>query len=288
MLQAVFPDMGFTYTTAPMDAVQITMDALHKGFNTIIACGGDGTNNEVLNGFMNPEGAPRMPYASLGFFPSGTGGDFGKTIRLPHTPGELVRYIRAGIRRPMDIGHMEYISTRGEHAKRFFLNIMSFGIGGLVDHYVNKAPKVLGGKVSFFIGTLRAMLHYRNLPVRLVLDNEPVYDGPVRLVAVANGRYFGGGMMVAPDAEVDDGLLDVIVFKAMSTWDFMRLSGTIYSGNHIGHPLIDVYRAHTISASGHHGLLIDMDGEEAGSTPVTVRCIRHAVNIIRMPEGESE
>jgi len=282
-IRPIFPSLGFSFTNGPMHAAKLTGQALSDGFDTIISCGGDGTNNEVLNGFLNKDGVPRFHNAALGFYPSGTGGDFRRTIRLPGDPDELTVYLKNGTRRAVDVGAMDFISPKGQHISRFFLNIMSFGIGGMVDHYVNIVPKVLGGKASFFIGTLRAMLKYHNLPVRLILDGNVVYDGPARLIAVANGRFFGGGMMVAPNALVDDGLMDVVVLKDMSSIDFIRLSRRIYSGSHIGHPLIDVFQAKTISAVGSRPMLIDMDGEEAGSTPISARCVHKAMNIIEMP-----
>jgi len=278
-----FPLLKFSYTNGPMHAVELTKTALDNGFDTIISCGGDGTNNEVLNGFMNEEGVSRNHFASLGFYPSGTGGDLKRTIDLPENPYELAQYLNEGTRRPMDVGDMEFVSSKGEHKSRYFLNIMSFGIGGLVDHYVNTMPKVLGGKASFFLGTLRAMMKYHNQQVRLMIDGKLAYDGPARLVAVANGRFFGGGMMVAPDARIDDGMLDVVVFKDLSTADFIRLSKKIYTGSHIGHPLIEVFKARTISAVGPQPMPIDMDGEETGTTPIKVRCISNALNVIEMP-----
>lgn len=282
-IKPVFPGLGYSYTNGPMHAVELTRQALSDGFDTIIACGGDGTNNEVLNGFLNEDGVPRLPYAAMGIYPSGTGGDFRRTIELPKDPQELVQYLKDGTRKTVDAGAMDFVSPKGEHTSRFFLNIMSFGIGGLVDHYVNTAPKLLGGRASFFLGSLRAMLKYKNLPVRLMLDGRLAYDGPARLIAVANGRFFGGGMMVAPNALTDDGLLDVVVFKDMSTLDFIRLSRMIYTGDHLGHPLIEVHQAKTITAVGPKPMMIDMDGEEAGSTPIKARCVSKALTIIEMP-----
>ena len=277
-----FPATTYRYTTGAGDATRIVRQALAEGFDTIVVVGGDGTNNEALNGFMNEEGGVRNPYAVLGFYPSGTGGDLRRVLRLPETPEALIRYLRDDRRKKIDCGLAQFISHEGRKTSRYFLNILSFGLSGLVVHIVNTSSKVLGGRLSFLIGTLRALFQYRDLEARILIDKEVVYEGPLRLAAIANGRFFGGGMMVAPEAQLDDGLFDVVVFEKMGLLEFLRLSNTIYSGRHITHPKIHLFRGRTVSVSGPYSLWIDLDGEDPGTTPLHVRLIAQCVNVLEL------
>ena len=191
------------------DATELARQAIDNGADMVVAIGGDGTINEVANGFFR-DGRPINRDAVFGVLPYGTGGDFRKTVSLPKDIYEAGRILVEGHKKRIDAGRIDFVDDGGKQATRMFVNIASFGISGLVDNYVNKTTKALGGKVSFLLATARAALEYQNRRVRLVFDGDEsgAVTRTVLSVAVANGRYFGGGMFIAPEAELDDGQLD--------------------------------------------------------------------------------
>lgn len=270
---------GHAATTAPREATSLTRQALRDGYEMIVSVGGDGTNNEVVNGFFDEDGKLLRPDGVLGILPSGTGGDFRKTIGLGTDPKRNAAALGGRSTRSIDVGRMTYIDHDEEERLSFFLNITSFGIGGLVDAYVNRSSKRLGGKASFFIGATKAMFAYRNRRVTLRLDDGPPEELRVNNIAVANGQYFGGGMWVAPEAKLDDGLFDVVTFGDLSKMAYLRLAGSIYKGRHLGKPKISHARARTVAAESDETVLIDMDGEQPGKLPIRLEVVPSAIRL---------
>ncbi len=279
-VQKVFPDAEYAFTTGPMDAVRLVRAALDKDHDAIIVCGGDGTNNEALNGFVSSQGHINSSKAVLGFYPSGTGGDLRRILKMPQSPFELVEYLKKARTKTIDCGKASYINQKGQKEERYFINILSFGISGLVVHIVNNSTKVFGGRISFLLGTLRAMFGYKDTDVRLILDEELIFEGKLRLTAVANGQYFGGGMRIAPEALIDDGLFDVIVMEKMPVLSFLGLSSKIYKGTHITHPLVHTHRGRQLTVTGEFPLRIDLDGEDIGTTPLTVTLVDSCIKVL--------
>ena len=181
----------------------------------MVAVGGDGTINEVVNGFFDGETLV-APKAVLGILPMGTGGDFIKTTGTSRVLVEAAQALAKGTPRAIDVGRLRYVTHEGAPGLRHFVNIASFGISGLVDRYVNQSSKLLDGKASFYLATLRASLRYRNARCRITFDDGPVTEQAVYTAAIANGRFFGGGMKIAPEAELDDGRFDVVLIGDVS------------------------------------------------------------------------
>ncbi len=273
--------VDFRLTTFPGEATILTREALAKGYDLILSVGGDGTHHEVLNGFF--DGTTQInPQAALAVITSGTGGDFRRTLGLEPGPHAALKLLDGEALRPIDVGRFSYFTHDGKPATAHFLNILSFGIGGLVDHYVNTTTKALGGRVSFFMGTLRAMMKYRPQPVRISLDGGPAMERTIHVCAVANGRYFGGGMFIAPQAELDDGQFEVVLLKDLSTARFVTMSSHIYSGTHVQHPNVEVHRASVIEASPvvpGDAVLLDVDGEAKGALPIKVEVLSKCLKL---------
>jgi diacylglycerol kinase family enzyme len=173
------------------------------------------------------------------------------------------------------VGRQSFIGSDGQPAVRHFINIASFGIGGLVDRYVNSSSKSWGGTISFALATLRAGVSYKNARVRLVLDGGRPREGAIYNVAVANGRYVGGGMKVAPEASLDDGWFDVVTMGDMDLRDVLLRGFEIYSGKHLTNPKVTVHRARKVEAAPTDGdeVLLDVDGEQPGRLPATFELI---------------
>ena len=208
-IQAAIGEVGVGLTEAPGHATELARQALEQGYEQIVAVGGDGTNNEVVNGFFRQDGTPLAPEAVFAFVTRGTGGDFRRIFGFDLELQTFVDNLAGRDAPRADVGRLQFRDHDGQRAVRYFINIASFGIGGLVDEKVNAASKVLGGKASFMIATVKALLQYRNQTVRMVADDGEPRTLKVNNVAVANGQYFGGGMWIAPMARIDDGWLEV-------------------------------------------------------------------------------
>ncbi|MBA3461958.1 MAG: diacylglycerol kinase family lipid kinase [Deltaproteobacteria bacterium] len=251
------------------DATQIAREALNSGADRIVAIGGDGTVNEVVNGFFE-NGAPIAPDATFGLIPYGTGGDFRRSIGVPKETADAAAVIAAGARRKIDVGKLGFVATDGSPATRMFANIASFGVSGVVDRLVNESGKKLGGKLSFMFASVRATWSYKNQRVQLVFDGKDRVDLSINTVAVANGKYFGGGMKVAPDAELDDATFDVVSIGDLGMGEVLSMSRKIYKGEHLAMKKVSVRRAKVVEAEGiEPGAVIelDVDGENPGRLP---------------------
>jgi diacylglycerol kinase (ATP) len=269
-------------TEGPGDAGRLVREARRDGVDCVVVVGGDGTLNDAAQGYLNPDGSLSGSGPALGLIPSGTGGDFRRTFGLGDSVEEAAERILKAAPRPLDLGLLSVQSHHGQLERRAFLNITSFGIGGLTDRIVNESPKWMGGKAAFFVGTLRAMLVYRNAPVRVRVDGTVWLEAPIFNVALANGRYFGGGMMIAPDADPSDGWLDVVALHDISRVKAAALAQHIYKGEHLGQAGVSVTRGKVIEAEplvASHEVLIDMDGETPGRLPLRAELLPSALSL---------
>ncbi len=271
-------------TTAPGDATRLTTEALEAGAEIVVAVGGDGTINEVGNGFF-PRGTRVHPEAALGVLPFGTGGDFVRTAGISKDWPTAVANLARGHRRRIDVGRVDHRTRAGGDAIRMFLNIGSFGLSGVTDRMVNQSKKRLGGKLSFFAATARAIMAYDNQRVRMTFDDKPAdaVDMTISTVAVANGRYFGGGMFIAPDAAFDDGFFDVVAIGDLGLSDFLLRSRRLYNGTHLTMDKVSHRRAKVIKAepaAPDQIVELDVDGETPGILPATFRVLPAALDLI--------
>ena len=269
-----------TYLTRGQeDATHLTRNALGEGCEIIICVGGDGTFNEVVNGFMEGEGTIH-PDAAVAYIPRGTGCDFIKTVPLPKDLEKALDLIENGERVSMDLGRIEFQNNRGKTAYRYFHNVASFGLGGEVDERVNRTTKVFGGFFSFMWATLITVLLYHRKRIRLTMDNG--FDQMVTAlnVAVANGQYHGGGMWVSPEARVNDGKFHVTVIGDFSLpevlWHFPKL----YNGKLMGLHKVSSFTATKVEAQSEERVLLDVDGEQPGRLPLTIEMVPGALNLI--------
>jgi len=268
-------------TTGPGDATRIARASFDDGIDLLAVVGGDGTLNETVQAYIDDRGDAREG-PDLAVIPIGTGGDFKRTLGLTGDLQQAVDKLRQRDHKSVDLASMQLVDFDDRDIVRAFVNITSFGIGGVTDKLVNETPKWLGGKASFFIGSARAMFQYRNEPVRVLVDDEPFMDGPVFNVAMANGRFFGGGMHIAPDADLTDGLLDVVCLGDMGPIEALSLSGKIYKGAHLSVPKVTSVRGKRIEATPKdksQRVLLDMDGETPGKLPISVRVLPGALRV---------
>ena len=247
----------------------------------VVAMGGDGTVSEVVNGFFRDR-EPVNEEAVLGILPFGTGGDLVRSLNLPTRLSAAAAALKGRDLRVVDVGVLDCDDECGRGQTLHFINVASFGIGGLVDTLVNESPKVLGGTLSFMLGTLRAAAVYENCPLKLELDGEREIHLTALNVAVANGQFFGGGMHIAPWARLDDGLFDVVALGDFSPWELVTRGHRIYRGTHLGHPKVRFDRARHIRAmpvDPNREVLLDVDGETPGRLPASFEVIPKSLRI---------
>lgn len=269
-------------TTGPGDATRLTREALRAGAERIVAIGGDGTVNEVVNGFFD-NGVAIAPDATFALIPFGTGGDFRRTLRLPTEIAEAAAMVAANSRIKIDVGKLTFISTsaatNGTSVVRMFANIASFGVSGVVDRLVNESGKKLG-RLSFMLATARATWSYTNQRVQLIFDGKDRVEATINTVAVANGRYFGGGMMVAPDADLDDGQFDVIAIGDLGFSELVTSGRRLYKGTHLAMDKVTARRAKVVEAEAIDPSAVvelDVDGEAPGRLPAKFEIVPAAL-----------
>lgn len=274
------------FTERAGHATELARSALRDGADLVVALGGDGTLSEVVNGFFHQDEAgahvPVRPGAAVGLLPAGTGGDFARTTETPRALPDSAHRIAGATSRPIDVGRLTYLDADGRTAVRHFINVASCGVAGLVDHYVNRSSKALGGKASFYLGTLRASIAYKNARVRVSLDDREPEEQRIYNLAVANGRFFGGGMKIAPGAELDDGMFDVVTIgDASATRVILEASSRIYAGTHLSLPYVSASRARKVhvESTGGEEVLLDVDGEQPGRLPATFEIVPAAIHL---------
>lgn len=244
------------------------------GAELVVALGGDGTASEVASGLLaaaEERGAEEAPCA-LGYLPCATGGDLRRTLGCPEDLAAAARRIASGTERLLDAGRIDYTDFDGRTRRGYFLNVASAGVSGLVDHLVNDSPKSLPGRAAFLLASLRATARYKNPAVRIRIDDRPSEEQRLYVLAVANGGYFGGGMHIAPDAALDDGLLDVVTLGDLSRLEALQVGARIYKSEHTELNKVRTTRARTVRAEPvdpQAKVLLDVDGETPGRLPAT-------------------
>lgn len=256
----------------PGHLVDLAREAADGGARLLVAVGGDGTVNEVVNGIAGVEGV------ELAVVHRGTGGDFVRTFDIPHRLEEALDIARGGSTREIDLGRATLRTWAGKEGATWFANVASAGMSGAVAKRVNETGKALGGKVSYAWSTFAVFARWRNAQVTVSVDGE-VRTGPLYDVIVANGRYFGGGMKICPEAEPDDGLFDVLLIGDISKKDLVLTLPKIYRGTHLPHPRAELLRGAKVSIAAPIALPVELDGEQPGTTPATFEVVRNALRL---------
>ena len=265
-------------TKAPGEAADLAHRAAEEGADLVVAVGGDGTVNEVVNGLMRIEAGGRPELAVL---PRGTGTDFVRSLRLPSDVDAAIAVARDGAARTIDVGRAAHVARDGSPAETYFANFAGAGISGAIARRANASSKAMGGRVSFVWATLAVFARWKSATVRVASDAER-RSGPMFEVLAMNGDYTAGGMWMAPHAVPDDGLFDVVLIGDVTKGDFVRTFPQIYRGKHLGHPKIEVLRAARVAIEADERLPVALDGEQPGTTPVTFELVPKALSV-RVP-----
>ena len=243
----------------------------------MVAVGGDGTLNETVNGVMRAGAS-----AEVATIPLGTGMDFVRTYGIPSKFDDAVRTIVTGATRTIDVGRVSYRTWDGHDAERYVANVGSVGMSAAVAQRANGMSKALGGKATFFYALVRVFLEWQNTLVRVELEGGEHREARMHDVIVANGRWHGGAMMLAPQAEPDDGLFDVVLIGDINKRDFVTTAPKIYKGTYLAHPKVELVRSHTVAVDASERLPIELDGEQVGTTPARFEIVPGALRV-RVP-----
>jgi diacylglycerol kinase (ATP) len=279
LLRAALGELEVQRTLGRRDAERIARDAVRAGVQRLVVAGGDGTASEVVSGLL---AAGVASEAQVGVLPMGTGRDLPRTLGIPSELPAAIEALGRGTTRRIDAARVRYHDRQGAERSVWSINVTSFGLSGLTVELVGRAPRFLGGTFAFLCGALGSIARYRPAAVRILADGDPVYEGRVVLAAAANGRYFGGGMQIAPDAAPDDGALDLVVIRELSKPSLLRALPSLYRGTHVAHPAVSVTRATRIEALAcdpAERVFIDVDGEGLGTLPLTVELLPRAVTL---------
>jgi YegS/Rv2252/BmrU family lipid kinase len=270
-------------TAAPLEATRLAREAVASRRSLVVAVGGDGTVNEVVNGLL--DGRRTQPETRLGLVVLGTGGDLARSLDLPRHPAGQVAVLSRGSPRRIDAGRVRFVDGDGHAAARDFVNIASFGLSGATDAIVNRRPLVrrLGGRVAFLAAVAEALARHRCEPVRVRVDDGLDRVLAITTVAVCNGQYFGGGMRMAPDARLDDGCLDVVAVSGIGAIGLLRRIHLVYAGRHLALPHVTFVRGRSVTAHAERGearVPIDIDGEAPGFLPASFEVLPGALTLL--------
>lgn len=287
-----FGAFNCAFTTKAGEGRLIAEREARAGRTFLIACGGDGTVSEVANGILEAG----VKETELGILPSGTGGDFRRTLHIPSRAADAAGALRTGKTRTIDAARVTYTNHAGETESRFFLGVSSCGLSSKVIERVKREKdgwlplrrsRMFGtARLSFAAATLQTTLSSQNTALRIKLDDRPERLLTVANFCVANARYFGGGMKIAPAAKINDGRLDCIVIGDLSALDILANGYKLYTGTHLS--LERVYHSSARLVTIHPAkdtdlVALEVDGELPGRLPASFEILPGALRV-RCPE----
>jgi diacylglycerol kinase (ATP) len=263
------PDAELHVTRRAGDAQDIAARSAADGRDRLVAVGGDGTIQELVNGILGESSRP-----GVGIVPVGSGNDLARSLGLPTDPAEAWTVAIGRGTRSIDAA----LATNGEGARRWFASAGGIGFDAQVAAAMSTRRGWQSGRAGYLLTTLTELRRFDNRRLRLVLDGEPL-DCRALLVAIANGPYYGGGMRIAPDAKPDDGWLDLCVVGDVSRLTAIRQLPNLYRGTHVRHSAVSLHRARSIEIEGDGATSAHLDGEPFGTLPLRVGIIPAALEV---------
>jgi YegS/Rv2252/BmrU family lipid kinase len=271
-------EIAIAFTGEKDEATFITRKALTDGASMIIAVGGDGTINEVVNGFFL-EGKPLNPFCELGVINCGTGGGYARTLNIPHSTGQQIEQLLQPGCRALDLGSVSCHDNSGKTVKRLFVNECQIGIGNEVASLVGKKAKIFGGTIAFgFAATVLAMF-MKPLTLTVGFDDEPFQKLRLIGLVIGNGTECAGGMKLTPDAKLNDGLFDVLSINDMKTGQRIMNLSKVYSGTHIMSPHCSITRCKKLKIMSDVEVSLESDGELLGKSPFDIEILPAAIMV---------
>jgi YegS/Rv2252/BmrU family lipid kinase len=265
------------FTEAPGHARTIAHDEAKAGRRLVVALGGDGTISEVADGLVQAGGQ-----AELGIIPRGTGGDFRRTLGIDSELFAAASHVRNSKARKVDVGRIRYVAHAGGETTHHFVNVASFGFSSVVARRANNSSKRLGGRVSFLAAVVRSLLTYDNADVTVSVDGGQARRMTVLLAAVGNGRFFGGGMKICPEAKLDDGSFDLVAVGDLGRLEVLAKIHRIYAGDHLSMREVHSVRCRHLRvapADAGKEIPVEVDGETPGRLPASFEMLEGALRL---------
>ncbi|MGQ9618606.1 MAG: diacylglycerol/lipid kinase family protein [Candidatus Aminicenantia bacterium] len=277
-LKSLIKEFKFEFTEKPLQAIEITRESIKDGYEFIVGVGGDGTINEIANGFFENERIMN-PEATMGIIPSGTGNDFVKSLKIPRRIKDAINHLKDGRILRIDVGKVRFVDHNGFQTTRFFLNVADFGIGGEVVKRVNKKDISKRGKWAYWRALFESAMKFKGCKVKVFVGNRE-FTKNFFIGAIANGRIFGGNMLIAPSASVEDGLFDIVLVESISFIELMRNAIRLIKGTHLTHPKVEFLKDRIVKAIPEEGnVMIEIDGEQPGFLPAIFEVVPEVIRV---------
>lgn len=278
-IRSHFREFKYIFTEKPRQATEIARELLKQGYDLLIGVGGDGTLNEISSGFFSAQSDRVInDDAAVGIIPSGTGSDFIRFMKVPREFEKSAARIKNSPNKKIDIGKITYGNAVGKSKTQYFINVADFGLGAEVIRNISNVNSTRRGAFTYYRGLLSTMMKYSSKEVKLTLDDQQQLQGQYLIGAVANGRIFGGGMIIAPQAEPDDGVFDLVLIESMKKLEILANSRLLYSGAIAKNPKVHILRARNIKVESPDEVHIEYDGEVGEKLPAEFSIIEKALN----------
>lgn len=264
-------------------SVEIARSLTEKGFDYLIAVGGDGTMNEVLNGYLQvrDENPDKYEDVVLGVLPYGTANDFSRTVNLNGGVQQLVEMLEKNTSKKIDVGDIEFTDEDGNINRRYFLNISDVGIGAYVVKKVNSSKKRLGSNFTFLKAITETFITYEQSTVTVKTPDGLDWRGKVLTLCMANGKYFGSGLGISPESKVDDGRFGLVIMGDVSIKDYVLNLRKLKKCQRIDHPRVHYYNATEVEIIPEkYSCAAECDGEFLGYAPLKIKALYHHINFL--------
>ena len=281
-IMRALPDAACAVTEKPGHAAYLAQKAAESGVERLIAVGGDGTFSETLNGVMRVP-LERRSSMALGALPAGSGCDLARHLSYPAENRKLLEIVLNGSARPLDIGRLRYKGLDGTDRERYFINMSAFGLAGEVAHHIQRMGKKFGGTLSYALSSAWVLLTARAKQLRLTADGADI-SGRYHLVVIANTSSMGGGMLIAPQAVDDDGIMELVLVGDMGRARLWKNFPRLYRGTHLREAGISLRGIKTLEADSKEAVYLNIDGEADGMLPASFEVLPKAVRVL-VPAG---
>ncbi|NNL00764.1 MAG: diacylglycerol kinase family lipid kinase [Eudoraea sp.] len=269
----------FIITQRKKHAIELARKVTEKGCDYMVAVGGDGTLNEVINGMLQSN-IPTNEYPTIGLLPLGSANDFARTAGISNSIEALIELIQSNSSKKIDLGKIIIQQTR---ETRYFINIAGIGLGAEIAQNLEQSSSVLGPGFNYFRHIIKGFLSYAKKEVSCT-SSAWQWKGRLLQMTVANGRYFGNAICIAPDARITDGLFQVSIFGDLSIWDYLKNYGNLKKGVKINLPQVCYHNTREVLLQSTDSCSIEADGEYVGLAPAVITILPKAISFLMPPD----
>ncbi len=266
----------YEFTQGKGHAIELAKAAAGDGYRYLVAVEGDGTVHEVANGIMQTANSEQT---ALGIVCTGTGSDLSRSVGISHDHARACSLLTNPRTRTIDIGFVRY-QNEGQTKERYFVNSAGIGFDATVVAATERLPKYFGGTIPYLVGLIRSFVGYRNKTFTFRIGDGAPEKAKLISMVVANGEFFGGGMHIAPEAALDDNLLDIVIIGDFGKLELLKVFPRVYKGTHLTYPKIRLEKGTRISIESAQPFLLHADGEVLGEGPVSFNLLPRALNLV--------